>query len=185
VIDAALALLAERPDASMQEIADASGLGRTTVYRHFPTREDLFAGLLEVAIDHSWRTAESIFDKGLAFEPTIRELSLAMVEISATYRFLLGYGNPQALQVSRSAADNPIMAWLERERSRGTVRRDLPIHWLMSCFQALALVAMQDFAAGRQSREETASLLAESILALFRESGEILPAEDSGAVDGA
>jgi AcrR family transcriptional regulator len=181
VIDAALALLADRPDASMQEIADASGVGRTTVYRHFPTREDLFAGLLEAAIDDSWRAARAIFDRGRAFEPTVRDLSLTMVDIGVTYRFLLGYGNPQALRVSRSAADNPIMAWLEGERERGSVRRDLPLHWLMSCFQALALVAMQDFAAGRQGREETADLLAESILALFRESEEILPADDSRA----
>lgn len=45
------------------------------------------------------------------------------------------------------------------------MRADLPLHWVMSSFQALSLVAMQDLASGRESRDRTAELLAESVLA--------------------
>ncbi|HEY2656856.1 MAG TPA: SpoIIE family protein phosphatase [Solirubrobacteraceae bacterium] len=41
IIDAARALLADNRDASIREIADAAGLGRGTVHRHFSTREEL------------------------------------------------------------------------------------------------------------------------------------------------
>ena len=41
IIDAARTLLADNRDASIREIADAAGLGRGTVHRHFSTREEL------------------------------------------------------------------------------------------------------------------------------------------------
>src|SRR3954454_14505641 len=68
VIEAALELLGSNPDASMQEIAEASGLGRTTVYRHFPTRDELFSALLDHAIDRSWNRARSILEDSDGFE---------------------------------------------------------------------------------------------------------------------
>ncbi len=45
VVEAGMKLLGEDPTASMQEVADRSGLGRSTVYRHFPNREALFGAM--------------------------------------------------------------------------------------------------------------------------------------------
>lgn len=41
IIEAAVELLARHPGASVEQIAAAAGVGRATVYRHFPTRTDL------------------------------------------------------------------------------------------------------------------------------------------------
>jgi serine phosphatase RsbU (regulator of sigma subunit) len=51
VLDAARRLLAENGDASMREIAEAAGLGRATVHRHFATREDLMDAVRQQARD--------------------------------------------------------------------------------------------------------------------------------------
>lgn len=167
VIEAALELLARNPDASMKEIADASALGRTTVYRHFPTRDDLFGAMLAHAVEHTWEIAGAIFAKDGPFEPTLRELSAAMVDVGVRFRFLVGYQDTTALQDSRTSSENPIGSYFARAQAGGEIRGDLPLHWVMSSFQALSLVAMQDFAAGRQDRAATADLLAESLLALL------------------
>jgi serine phosphatase RsbU (regulator of sigma subunit) len=51
IIDAARTLLADNRDASIQAIADAAGLGRGTVHRHFSTREDLVNAVRHQARD--------------------------------------------------------------------------------------------------------------------------------------
>jgi AcrR family transcriptional regulator len=51
IVDAARRLLADAGDASMRSIADAAGLGRGTVHRHFQTREELMDAVRRQARD--------------------------------------------------------------------------------------------------------------------------------------
>ena len=47
ILDAAHELFADGGEASFAEISRAAGVGQATVYRHFQSREDLFAALAE------------------------------------------------------------------------------------------------------------------------------------------
>jgi AcrR family transcriptional regulator len=51
ILDAARRLLADNGDPSMQSIAEAAGLGRGTVHRHFSTREELMDAVRRQARD--------------------------------------------------------------------------------------------------------------------------------------
>jgi AcrR family transcriptional regulator len=50
ILDVALAVLGEKPDAGMGEIATAAGVVRRTVYDHFPSRLDLVRTLTQRAV---------------------------------------------------------------------------------------------------------------------------------------
>ncbi|MEV4112116.1 TetR/AcrR family transcriptional regulator [Nonomuraea sp. NPDC049695] len=50
ILDAAARVLGRRSDAAMAEIADEAGVGRATLYRHYPTRESLLRGVAEVGM---------------------------------------------------------------------------------------------------------------------------------------
>ncbi len=45
ILNAAASLYAREPGASMRAVADAAGVGRSTLFRHFPAREDLDGAL--------------------------------------------------------------------------------------------------------------------------------------------
>jgi AcrR family transcriptional regulator len=47
ILTSAITVLADSPQASMQDIAEASGTGRITLYRHFPDRNALLAAIYD------------------------------------------------------------------------------------------------------------------------------------------
>lgn len=51
ILDVALEVLGESPDASMGEVAAAAGVVRRTVYGHFPSRGELVHALTERAVN--------------------------------------------------------------------------------------------------------------------------------------
>jgi AcrR family transcriptional regulator len=51
ILDVALEVLGQNPDAGMGDIASAAGVVRRTVYGHFPTRSDLVRTLTQRAVD--------------------------------------------------------------------------------------------------------------------------------------
>ena len=63
-------------DASLDEIAKRAGVGPGTLYRHFPTRENLIDAVLQSWVDRVNDTA----DKALAREGTDRDVLLAWFE---------------------------------------------------------------------------------------------------------
>ena len=169
VIEAALVLLASNPDASMQDVADASQVGRTTVYRNFQTKDELISALLRHSVEHTWREAQAVIERGEPLARTLADLSRAMVAIGVRYRFMLSYSTLVSadLETSRQTEGSPIRSYFLACQERGEIRDDLPIQWIISCYQALSLVAMQDLAAGFDDEEETARLLGESLAAIL------------------
>jgi len=51
ILDVALEVLGQNPDAGMGDIAAAAGVVRRTVYGHFPTRTDLIRSLTQQAVN--------------------------------------------------------------------------------------------------------------------------------------
>ena len=72
-------------DAPLDEIAKRAGVGRATLYRHFPTREHLFAAILRTQVDSLAEAAEARAD---AADPwaALLEWIRAFEEISIAYR---------------------------------------------------------------------------------------------------
>jgi AcrR family transcriptional regulator len=72
VLDAAAEVLAERgPDASVDEIARRAGVGHATVFRRFPTKDDLIAAVVLERIRELAAVAEEAAadpDPGAAFD---------------------------------------------------------------------------------------------------------------------
>jgi TetR/AcrR family transcriptional regulator, mexCD-oprJ operon repressor len=89
VMDHAARLLCDDPAIGMVEIASASGIGRATLYRHFPSRENLIEAIIDRALAEAEKAIEdSRLEEGTAAEALLR-LVAALIEIGDRYRFLV------------------------------------------------------------------------------------------------
>ena len=168
VLDAAVALLAQRPQATMQEVADASGLGRTTVYRHFPRRQDLIDALFaEVIRDAANTIAEALRTAGSARE-LLCALGPRFIAIGDRYRFI--DARPDLRDRALRPIDevtNPLETYFTKAQERGELRNDLPVSWILTTLRGLGVVAMVEVNAGRMTVDEAGRYVGETCASAF------------------
>jgi AcrR family transcriptional regulator len=169
VIDAAVRLLAEQPRASMREIADASGVGRTTVYRHFPTRDDLMRALFRQVIDESRAISAAIAAQGLPVADALREYAAQAVGLGSRYSFLQGQRHlrDEVIASEEKAHRDPFESYLQAAQERGEVRAGAPAGWLMAMLRGLTMAGIDLMNADGLDRATTARLLGDSLVATF------------------
>jgi AcrR family transcriptional regulator len=149
IVGAAIRVLGERPRASMQEVADAAGLHRATVHRHFPTREDLLLAVRERALDEFaavvGRPDLGQMPPGLAVEELTRR-SLELGDRLRVYRVTAVFD--EASDERAGVLDRPIAELMERAQRSGEVRGDVPPEQLAMAWGGLVLAALPRVAAG-------------------------------------
>lgn len=170
VVTAAIEVLSERPDATMREIADASGLTRTTVYRHFPNRDELVRALFEQIDAESTAATRAALSGNPALAPGMAAIARTAVAFGQRYRFLAGYeAIASDIQDAAIAAtdDHPVVRWLRLAQRRGEARGDLPASWQLRMMHSLAVVAVEEVLAGAVSAEQGERLLARTLVSAF------------------
>jgi AcrR family transcriptional regulator len=77
IVDAAVELVSRRPEANMSEVAAAAGVGRVTLYAHFPSREAVLAASRERAMAETIRAFDAAeLDRGPAPDALARPRQL-------------------------------------------------------------------------------------------------------------
>src|SRR5262245_42509031 len=79
----------------MNEIAELSGIGRTTLYRHFRTREDLLQAVKAQALADAWTAVEASRPAEGDPEAALRRVIAGLVGVGDRYRVVFGEGMPQ------------------------------------------------------------------------------------------
>jgi len=162
---AAMRVLAEHPGASMAQIADASGLGRATLYRHFASREELVTAIQRQAMEAGARAlAAAELDRGSAVEGLRRAIT-ALVGVGDRYR-LLGREaalDPGMLQRQPDVAGK-LLELVRRGQRAGELRDDLPPSWIVPALAALLVLALRAMAEQHIGQAEAAERVAATLL---------------------
>jgi len=170
VLEAAVRLLGERPDASMQEVADASGVGRTTVYRHFPNREELVRGLFTRVINESMAMSWRLVEQDPPAADLYRQMGREALEITYRYRFLRAHNEMLEDALSEAGVglpNDPMFDYLSRAQKRGELRADMPVQWLFSVAHVVITQAVDAAADGDMDPERAGELAGETLVAAF------------------
>ena len=170
VLEAAVRLLGERPDASMQEVADASGVGRTTVYRHFPNRDELVKGLFMRVVNESMAMSWRLVEQDPHAADLYRQMGREALEITYRYRFLRAHNDMLEDALTEAGVglpNDPMVDYLTRAQERGELRDDMPAQWLFSIAHVVITEAVDQAADGDLDPARAGELAGETLVAAF------------------
>lgn len=165
IVEAAAEVLWHQPGATIAEVALASGLGRATIYRHFPTREDLLRAIARHGMElTAVALREARPSEGTAIEALERMID-ATVQPGYTCMLLLPQlPAPAASEEEKAEMLAPFVEALERGVAEGELRADVPVDWMLQLGIVVYQLAMEQFASGRLTREEAVRLMTTTLL---------------------
>jgi AcrR family transcriptional regulator len=124
IVEAARRTFAQDPRASMQQVAEAAGLHRATVHRHFASRDDLLHALHDRALEEALTALrEARLDQGPAAD-ALRRATRAIVEVADRWqlaRYAPVYREGPVAEEMRARMRGVIA----RGQREGSVRDDL------------------------------------------------------------
>ncbi|HEY4455618.1 MAG TPA: helix-turn-helix domain-containing protein [Pseudonocardiaceae bacterium] len=140
ILEAAAVVLAEHGESvSMADIATASGVGRATLYRYFPTRDLLLRGLIDAALTE---LRERIADAELDTVPVaegLARLTRGFLAAGSKYSALASVKKEFIADTAEfdRQLSQPVETLLARGIEDGTLRADLTVAVLVQMYTGL------------------------------------------------
>ncbi|MFL6074520.1 MAG: TetR/AcrR family transcriptional regulator [Mycobacteriales bacterium] len=166
LLDAAVKVFVVSPSASLAQVAEAAGIGRTTLHKYYATRDDLLRAVGHRAIDLCEQAAESA-ERSAADDGGLLALAEAMVPIGPHLAVL--WRNPvidRAPDITRRwcELEPRTLAVLKRARARGVVRDSVPDFWLLQAFYSLVYVAAESVQDGHLAARDAPGLVVDTFV---------------------
>ncbi|MFB4320381.1 TetR/AcrR family transcriptional regulator [Actinomadura sp. 21ATH] len=160
ILGAAASLLARRRGATLAEIAEAADVGRSTLHRYFPDRDELMRAVVDDSVEAIGRSVE---DAAIGDGPPLeamRRLVAAMVESGDRIMFL--WGDPRVLEEygprarwgdaaeedcegdAARIADDPVLDLIRRGQAEGVFDAELSPEWIQHTLWSLVFTGVED-----------------------------------------
>lgn len=159
ILEAGFHVLGANPGASMSDVADAAGVGRATLHRHFRTREDLLSALAIAAMKELSEAADAATADAQSYTEALRLGLEAVIPLA----------NRQVFLTHEAAARDPAVAEayekdraevfdaFERAKAEGSFANDIPTEWLFQSYDALTYAAWEMVSAGDATPKQAAA----------------------------
>ncbi|MGW5047447.1 TetR/AcrR family transcriptional regulator [Streptomyces griseoluteus] len=146
ILDTAAEVLRTEPTASFEDVIAATRLARTTVYRHFPTRDDLVNELAARAL----RAVHAILERARPTEPpfanALDRMTRAALTAGGEVWDLLNVVGQERLATSPPVADivAAVTAMMQLGAAEEALRDDVPAAWLVEIYFTALSSAVRD-----------------------------------------
>jgi AcrR family transcriptional regulator len=146
ILEAAEKVLAEDPAASVEQIAEAAGLARTTVHRRFASRQAIIDAL---AVSAKRELADSIQEAHLLHAPALVALHRTteqVLRVKGRWRFTLGnpLADTSAAQEIWTEINDRCLDLLSRSVEAGLMDANTNLEWTRRVYYALMNEAIND-----------------------------------------
>ena len=130
ILDAALRLYGSAPGVSMSDVAKEAGVGRVTLYAHFPSRTDLARAVVQRAIDDAVESIAALDLSGLPADEALTTLLRRQWHTLDRHRALRGNVRSDVdagwLRERHDPALRKLESVLSQGIAEGVFRTDLP-----------------------------------------------------------
>nr|MDT0663609.1 TetR/AcrR family transcriptional regulator [Micromonospora sp. DSM 115978] len=173
ILSAAAEVLARDRTATLADVAEAAAVGRSTLHRYFPDRDELFRAVVEDSVQV---LATSVSDAAIDAGPPLaamRRLVAAMVDVGDRILFLFGdprtlenYGpayDPDGPECDPAAvgqgpgADRGTLDLIERGQAEGVFDPEVGSDWIQSVLWGLVYTGCEAAREGRLPRHGVAA----------------------------
>jgi AcrR family transcriptional regulator len=147
ILDVALEVLGQSPDASMNDVASAAGVVRRTVYGYFPTRTDLVRTLAQQAVNEITTVLDKVNALDGAVEVVWVDFITLLWPLARRYRVLLAlrrgeYG--EEIHALLGPVDKILADLVQRGQDTEIFARHLPAE-ILSQVAFAAVFAIADY----------------------------------------
>ncbi|MEM7538581.1 MAG: TetR/AcrR family transcriptional regulator [Chloroflexota bacterium] len=158
IIEASIKTLLTNPSAGMSEIAQAAGVGRATLYRHFESRDALIQRLVVVCLEEIDIVTNPLYHlKGRA---ALEGIIDAIMPLANRFQFLMNLwhiaGDNEAVRQISERQFEEMYAVMEEAKAAGDIDADLPTVWVVAFFDQTITAAWSLVEAGEFNASEAA-----------------------------
>ncbi|WOP17437.1 TetR/AcrR family transcriptional regulator [Raineyella sp. LH-20] len=181
ILEAATDCLSMDPDASVAAIARAAGVGRVTLYGHFAGRADLVDATVARAIERGDAVLAAVDLDGDPTEALVRLIRQSwsqIVRIGALMTVASATLSPERMLELHRRPASRVEGLIERGRTAGVFRADLPVSWLVGTLHRVMHGAAEEIAAGRLDADAAGWTIAATVVAAFTPPGRPVPRID-------
>jgi TetR/AcrR family transcriptional regulator, mexCD-oprJ operon repressor len=186
ILDAAQSCLSRDPDVTVAQIAQAAGVGRVTLYGHFPTRAELVDAVFQRITGEANALLDATDTRGDPVAALTR-LVAASWQIVHQYRAVLSAAErelpPERIRGHHDRHLRRMGSLIGRGRRAGAFRTDLPQLWLVTTAYSVMHAAADDCNAGRLDAADAEQAVIRTLLAAFTPPGGTVPEPPSSAPD--
>ncbi|MBC3192473.1 TetR/AcrR family transcriptional regulator [Pseudonocardia sp. C8] len=190
IVSAARRCLSADPEATIDDIARTAGVGRMTLYGHFPSRAELVEAALVDALRAGERALSAVDLTGDAREAVGRLLESSWSLVAESIALLTAAQNTLSPGRIRELHADPAERFeelLRRGQDEGVFRTDLPLTWLVNAAHHVLHGAAEEVRAGRVTGADAARMVVATVqpmLAAAPVGTRNAPAGAAGAADG-
>jgi AcrR family transcriptional regulator len=163
IVDAAVRELARDASVSLGQIADAAGVGRTTLHRYFPERSDLLEAVgAETGARLAEAHARARLEDGTARE-ALRRLCPEYLLLGDLLTLLFTEVVPDSSLDDGCDDADPLAHLVARGRADGSIDPELSANWVVGTLWSQLYLAWETLREGRESRHDVVQQLMRTV----------------------